>query len=168
MILHCLCLVAHEEISRPAATAWLKAECLWLAVSPSEKRFFEKIDLTQQDVVDASWRAEALWVLLWALGKTEELSTPCTTVDMPRMIELLPQPLASGVDFLKNAQVRSASEIHEACDDILDIHWSVRDAQLNNREIPNGFDSGVVQERHFALNWLTYYDDEWDEITTDT
>ena len=29
--------------------------------------------------------------------------------------------------------------------------------------------SGVVMERHYALNWLIgYSDQEWDDVTTDT
>lgn len=168
LVLQGLCFVAHQEISRLTAITWLKAEGVWSAVAPSERRFFEKLDLTQQDIVDATWRAEALWTLLWALGKIDELSAPCGTADVQHMVELMPRPSAAAGPFLQSAQLRSGSEIYEACDDILDIHWAVRDACLNNRDIPNGYHPGVVRERHFALNWLTYYDDEWDEITTDT
>lgn len=48
------------------------------------------------------------------------------------------------------------------------IDWAIVDARLNNKEPPGGFDPGVVFERHYALNWLTRYSDDWDDVTTDT
>ena len=168
LVLYALCLVAHGELSNSSALAWLKAENLWQAIAPSEKRFFEKVDVTKQDIINATWRAEALWPLLWAIGQVDALTNPTATVNPSLMVEILPRPPAPTVSFVQNARLRSEDEIYAACTDILDIHWSIRDAQMNKREIPNDYHPGVVRERHFALNWLTYYDDEWDEITTDT
>lgn len=34
--------------------------------------------------------------------------------------------------------------------------------------MPAGLSEDIVMERHFALNWLTMYADDWDEMTTDT
>ena len=96
------------------------------------------------------------------------LAEPQAIADAQRMLQIFPKPLSATASFVQDAQLRSTAERFGACDEILEIHWAVRDAQLDNREIPNNYHPGVVRERHFALNWLTYYDDEWDEITTDT
>jgi hypothetical protein len=39
-----------------------------------------------------------------------------------------------------------------------------------DREPPaESYNAGVVQERHYALNWLIgYCGQDWDDITTDT
>jgi hypothetical protein len=47
------------------------------------------------------------------------------------------------------------------------MHWAVRNAELDNLDAVN-FNAGIIQERHYALNWLTYYNDNWDDVVTDT
>ena len=70
--------------------------------------------------------------------------------------------------FIASAKLRNIEAILDETDKIYRIHWAVRDAQLNKKTVPAKLDSGVVVERHYALNWLIWYADEWDEITTDT
>jgi len=48
------------------------------------------------------------------------------------------------------------------------IHWAVVEAQLHKQPMPAGLNADVVYERHYALNWLTYYGDDWDNVSTDT
>jgi hypothetical protein len=50
---------------------------------------------------------------------------------------------------------------------VYDNHWMVRDAELYGKEAPKGINPDIIQERHYALNWLTY-DVDWDDVTTDT
>jgi hypothetical protein len=50
----------------------------------------------------------------------------------------------------------------------LHMHWALVDARINEREAPAGMRSSIVYERHYALNWITVYEDDWDDITTDT
>jgi len=71
-------------------------------------------------------------------------------------------------EFISSARLRPKSEILDETDRIYRIHWAVRDAQINSRPIPAGLNGSVVVERHCALNWLTWYADEWDDVTTDT
>ena len=65
------------------------------------------------------------------------------------------------------------------------IHWRVRDFQLRRQPTPprklarmahedidlptESYVPGVVQERHYGLNWLIGYGGQaWDDIRTDT
>jgi len=80
----------------------------------------------------------------------------------------MPAPGASTKSFVEGAELLDESVVFEETDQIFEIHWAVRDARLNEREIPNGYIPGIVIERHLALNWITCYEEEWDEVTTDT
>ena len=37
-----------------------------------------------------------------------------------------------------------------------------------DEDIPGDIDTGIIQEWHYAINWITYYDENWDDILTDT
>jgi hypothetical protein len=47
-------------------------------------------------------------------------------------------------------------------------NWAVTDARINSKPSAD-LEAGVVQERHYALNWLIgYMDQDWDDVSTDT
>jgi hypothetical protein len=167
IILYALVAVAHRA-DRKRATSWLKHEGLWESVSPKEKAFLESNNPPEQDRTEASWRAESLWTLLWALRKTERLDLPKEMCDTQLIQQIMPAPESSSTEFVNQAVLRPPPEILDATDLIYRIHWAVVDARLNGRETPGGFHPGIVYERHYALNWLVWYADEWDDITTDT
>lgn len=145
----------------------LKKSGVWDSLAPSEKSFIESSKPTQQQVIDATWRVEALWALLWALGKVDALEFPTKACDMDKLHSLMPKPDAAQA-FIASARLREPEKILDETDMIYRIHWAVRDAQLQGKPIPAKLEPGVVVERHYALNWLTWYADEWDDITTDT
>ncbi len=145
----------------------LRKSGVWESLAPSEMEFVEAEAPTKQQMIDATWRVEALWTLLWALGKVETLDFPTTPCDPQKIHPLLPKPDQVQA-FIASAHLRDAEAILDETDMIYRIHWAVRDAQLNKKAAPGKLDSGVVVERHYALNWLTWYADEWDDITTDT
>ncbi len=167
IVLYALVAVAHQA-DRQRATLWLKREGLWESVSPKEKGFLESDDPPEQARVEASWRAESLWTLLWALGKTARLDLPNEVCDTQLIQEIMPAPDSSCTQFINQAALRPPSEILDTTDLIYRVHWAVVDARLNSRKTPGGFHSGIVYERHYALNWLVRYADEWDDVTTDT
>lgn len=145
----------------------LKKSGVWDSMAPSEKEFVEAAAPTKQQTIDATWRVEALWSLLWALGKVKTLDFPTQPCDPQKIHGLMPKPEEAKA-FIASARLRDAEEILDETDKIYRIHWAVRDAQLNKKAVPARLDPGVVVERHYALNWLTWYADEWDDITTDT
>ena len=167
IVLYAVVAVA-SQADRKRATLWLKREGLWESVTPHEKDFLESNNPPERARVEASWRAESLGTLLWALRKTERLALPKEVCDTQLIQEIMPAPDNSCAQFINQAALRSPSEILDAMDLIYRIHWAVVDARLNSRETAGGFHPGIVYERHYALNWLVWYADEWDDVATDT
>jgi hypothetical protein len=184
IVLYAVLAAGHNE-PRDQLVQWLRREGLWDAVSPRESEFLLCESPTRQQCVNAAWRAEALFPLLWSLSLIAELPIPQQLCDVQLIRSVLP-PLFDPVgDFVSTARLRSDAEIHAANEEIYQIHWHVRDFELRDQPTPPGklarmphedcdppaesYDSGVVQERHYALNWLIgYCGQDWDDITTDT
>lgn len=168
IVLHAVIAAGHHE-SRPELVRWLRKEGLWEFVSLQEASFFEVESLTQQQYVNATWRAEALLPLLWALGRIEQMPPPVELCDAELLQDAMPPLFETVGEWLAFARLRDRDKIWAANEEIYQAHWKVRDAQLNHRSIPNGYSPEIVQERHHALNWLIgYMGQDWDEVTTDT
>ncbi len=57
----------------------------------------------------------------------------------------------------------------DQADVIYRYHWATTDARIKGQPSPAKLEGGVVQERHYVLNWLIgYMDQDWDDISTDT
>jgi hypothetical protein len=184
IVLHAVLAVGHDE-PRDEIVAWLRREGLWSSVSPLEADFLLAELPSDQQYINATWRAESLYALLWALGLVADLPSPTQLCDLQFLKSLVPPLLGSVGAFILSTRLRADAEIHDANEQIYQIHWRVRDAQFRNEPTPTGklarmsvadseppaesYDAGVVQERHYALNWLIgYCGQEWDAITTDT
>ena len=150
------------------ATGWLKREGLWDYASKKEKDLLESRNRSEQDLRDATWRIEALLTLLWALEKIDKLELPRDQADGDIIEHILPKQGESTAKFINQATLRSKTELLDATDLIYRIHWAVVEAQEKKSPIPGNFDSDVVYERHYALNWLAYNAEDWDNIHTDT
>jgi hypothetical protein len=136
-------------------------------LSPAEQTFVDNPAPDQQARVNATWRYEALHALLWALGYLPELTYPDHLCDPGHDTGLL-APL-SETEFRQRARLRPAPEILDAADLTYRYAWACVDARLNGQPAPAGLESGVVHERLHTLNWLTArFDEEWDEVSTDT
>jgi len=147
---------------------FLKANSLWDKVSLEEKELYQKEKLTSQETTNMTWRTEAIWLLLWVINKVDELELPTGQVEIPEIISRISNLFANPKEFIKTAIVRPTTEILDISDLMYRLHWATTDARLNNRPVPANLNSSIVYERHYAINWVTYYADEWDEITTDT
>jgi hypothetical protein len=136
--------------------------------TPKERMFIFEEVASQHDCVQFIWRYESYWVLLWALSYTDELSRPDKICDVPRAVSLMVN--RNPEEFIRDAQMRSNSEILDAADLIYRYDWACVDARVNGREVPEWLDCSVVFERHYALNWLigSVGEDEWDNVQTDT
>lgn len=119
---------------------------------------------------DASWCIEAAYELLWSLGydKDKGFVLPVEQCDPKSVIALVPCVDKSVPTFIAKAELRRTSEILDALDLIYNVHWAIRQAQIDGEAPPLGLDYEIVMEHHKALNWLTRYEDNWDEVTTDT
>ena len=166
LVLSYLYAFVYNKEDRVDIITFLEEENLWEYVSPDEKRLFLAVELTERDSIDISWRVECVYVMLWAINKIETLKWP--TEETEGTFDLIPGYFEPGKEFVESATIRSTAEILDASDLIYRIHWAVRQAQFDNKDIPADLDSGVVSERHYAINWITFYEEDWDEITTDT
>ena len=184
IVLYAVIAAGHDE-PRDQLVQWLRREGLWDAVSPKESELFLAESPTRHQRANATWRAEALFPLLWSLGLIAELPSPQQLCDVQLIRSVLPPLFDSVGEFVSTARLRSDAEIHAANEEVYQIHWRVRDLQLRDQPTPPGklprmphedinppaesYDSGVVQERHYGLNWLVgYCGQDWDDITTDT
>ena len=128
------------------------------------------------------WRLEGLWVLVWALGEVQ-LNWPTGMCDVPRLNNIL-AGFEARDDFIHSASLRAKTEILDALQVTMLLHWAIRDAWIHKRPVPADLDwsgsanmlattssaaVGVVEERHHALNWLIRLDDaDWDDEDTPT
>lgn len=148
---------------------WLKRESLLDSISPKEHLLLFGGTATQQQLINATWRAEAMVPIMWALNLFEVMPEPTRLCDLELIQKNIPEIGTSTATFVSGSTLRSEEEITDANDQIFDLHWSIRDAQVFGRPVPNGLVPGVVQERHHALNWLVgYFDQDWDDVATDT
>lgn len=167
VVLYGIVFVVHGEASGEEMVEYFKEFGLWGDVSPNERKFLENKKVSEKERIEYSWKVECLNVLLWSLKKFEELDLPIDMCDFEH-IEDLPDLSVDPTPWIERSHLRNKEEILNEVDLIYRIHWATRDAELNSRDIPGNFNPGIVFERHYALNWVVMYADEWDEITTDT
>ncbi len=160
---------AGHQQPRSEIVHWLRQYCLWDAVTPNEAAFLLSESPSQHQTVDATWRAEALYTLLWALHRLPTFISPTQQCNLQQTTAAMPELYSDPSEFIASARLRDPQSIYDVLDPIFHVHWEVRDAEIRGKPVPNGYDSGAVVERHYAYNWLTcWQDQEWDDVTTDT
>ncbi len=137
------------------------------AWSPLERELMEGPAPTRDALVPWVWRYESAWALLWALGEAPELGMPSAIVDMEVLREVA-APMRSGLAWFESLGLRSDAGILDMLDIHLRAHWVMVQARVEGGEV-EGWDAGVVLERHLALNWLTGFEGaSWDEVGAPT
>lgn len=135
--------------------------------TPEERTFLARTSFDDATRAKFSWRYEAAWVLLWALGYVDRLDRPDHPMDPATATTIMVERDRAG--FIRDARLRPLAEILDQADLIYRYHWAVVDARIHDRPPPAGLNPDVVMERHQALNWLIgYMDQAWDDVTTDT
>jgi hypothetical protein len=136
-------------------------------LSPAERAFMDDPAPAKHDCVQFGWRIEACLPLLWHLGLVPELGRPDHLASVGAIVDLIEDLGPSG--FRTASGEGTKGEALDGADLIYRYHWACRNERMKGLDGPAGLDSGVVQERHLALNWLINYgEDDWDEVTTDT
>ena len=152
---------------QPIPAQEIQARLSGADLSPSEASFLNAETPQPQDIVNHAWRYEALAVVLWALGHLPELSWPDQIADVPTLAKTVFELGEQGL--LARAAVRSETEVLDALDLHLRLHWAAREAGRREQPPPAGLHPGVLMERHGALNWITCrHDADWDEVDTPT
>jgi hypothetical protein len=164
--------VVGTALGAPKAEAveWLRAESLWDALSPAEVSFFTNEPPSERAWVNASWRSEALLMLLWSLGVIDQLPGLNEQCSPGEFQAILPPFTDVEVrDFIGSAQRRPDVDLLQMAESLLNSHWEARNARFNGRPMPSHLNIGIVQERHHGINWVIGYEGlPWDEVTTDT
>lgn len=141
-------------------------------LTPVEKDFALAENPTQQQMIDANWRAESYHVMLWALGYIDNLKYPNEVCNIRDDVKYLFSKTEK--EFRDKAKLRSKIEILDQADLILRLHWACVNEKIKpvarpSKEDMLDLDTSVVFERHHSLNWLIHYmNQDWDNITTDT
>ena len=167
VILYGLIAIPYNKRSSIEISEYFKKYNLLEHVSPEELEYLNNPEKTKIENARMSWHNEALNVLFWALNKFDSLSFPDSICDF-RNYNFLPSLNEDPSDWIKNSTLRNSEEILNQTDLIYRIHWAVKEARLNNKPIPANLNSGVIYERHIALNWITMYAEDWDDVTADT
>ena len=144
---------------------------LWQDVSPKEKVFLRAAKVSEKDKQTHSWRAEALWTILWALGDVKKLDLPGKECDVNKLTQIMNQLIAKdhGKHFVAAAKTRAENEILDEKDITYRLHWAIVDARTKGQKLPAQASSDITVERHYALNWLTkYMNQDWDDVSPDT
>ena len=160
--------VSKEEVANDIKEMENKNE---IKLTEKEKEIVNNL-FPDQDMTNLFWRCESLWVLLWSVGLVEKLEFP-KQLNIGKLYEVTVKFIKSEENILDAANklvVRDIEEILDETDLIYRYDWACVDARVNNKETPAGLDSGVVYERHYALNWLVkaYDIDAWDDVETHT
>jgi hypothetical protein len=116
---------------------WLIREQLAAALSRRERALLAKsfADWTPREALGASWRNEALGVLLWALGAFDELPPYDTRFEqLPSLVPLL----APTAEFRHGATLRSPEELERARSQAELWHWRARTRQLQELDEAGG------------------------------
>jgi hypothetical protein len=156
-----------DGLEQPEIERLIKNYGLEPHFTPQERVFLENRSPSQHDLIQFSWRYESAWTLLWALGYVEKLEKPTKQCDAPRALAIMRS--RSAKQFIAQSKLRPLSEILDQSDLIYRYDWAVVDARIRGIKAPADLEPGVVQERHYTLNWLIgYMDQAWDDISTDT
>ncbi|MBR8462660.1 DUF4272 domain-containing protein [Campylobacter sp. faydin G-140] len=137
-------------------------------LTKQEKKIL-KNKATKQDIINATWKFESYWALVWALGFVDELKFPDTIIDIDVAISIVTQ-FNSMDELVAATKLRDVEQILDEADLIYRYHWACVDARINGRQAPQGLDESVVKERRAGLWWLVDMDeeDDWDNVAMDT
>lgn len=155
-----------DGLDQQAALNYLEHKGLHDFVTPKEKVFLANPHPSEEERIDAYWRYEALYPLLWSLGYFDELPLPRNLSDVHELFNTALAELAHA--SLAEIHLRPPAEILDAVDLLYRCHWLLREAARNGDDAVEGLNADVVMEWRHALNWLIRHgDNEWDDVQTD-
>ncbi|MCG8671365.1 MAG: DUF4272 domain-containing protein [Pseudomonadales bacterium] len=151
----------HDEAAE--RRKWLEKYQLVSQLTDGEKQYLYSDAPSVQQDIDATWLAECLCVLLWAIGYVEVLPEESEKFDTETTFNLMPGYCDVSVpEFIENARLRPISELYDMAKS---IQWAHGKAISRNL----GDVTEILKERHLAINWVVGYCGlSWDETTTDT
>ena len=162
LILTYLNCIATETNLSGRVVEFLKQEGLWEKTSAFEKSLFSKSRLTPEDETIIRSRGESIWVLLWTISSVDELDLPIEPIDPQDVFPRLPRFLESAHDFIHAAATRPTSVILDQADLIFRLAWAAMQQEKEKGQYQTELNYSVAYERHYAMNWITSVQQEWD------
>lgn len=159
MILAYLNCIAIQQDLQPILVEYLKTQGLWVKVSAQEKNLFEKPELTEAEKDAIASRAEAIWLMLWAINKVERLTLPTTEVDVDQLFPLLPPFMEDPTEYVASASIRPTSDLLNEADCIFRLYWAMSKNTLE------GLNDRIAFERYVTINWITGTRKDWDDVS---
>jgi len=137
-------------------------------LSEKEKEYIIMEQPDEVTKIQFSWQYERCYVLLWALGLIT-LNSPTEICNVRQIAEVI-RGYSSLEELIKAVNIRSNEELLDMHTRNLYYNWACVEARVKNQETPANLNSEVVNERHFAFNWLISANGEcdWDDICPNT
>jgi hypothetical protein len=152
--------LVRESLEERGLTGWL---------SGRERRFIAQPG-DERELVEMSWRVEALAALAWALALVEELSLEgAEGVPADVFAPLDPDGSRGGRD--QDVRLRPVEQLADRLDAFYCAHWAAREQQLTRHYDPWPVQlvPGAIQERRHGLEWLFADRDlDWEDVDLST
>lgn len=163
------CSAAANDIDREDVLEWLEENGIQDSLSPKKHSFLHDHAPKEQDVINFGWRAEAVYCLLWSVGKLER-GLQTEEADIDEIFDAMPDPEEPLEPFFESFELKSKCKILNLSDFLYNAHWTCKRYRDNKTYKIGELNPDAVMEWHKAINWLTCYNDEdnWDEVSTDT
>ncbi len=130
----------------------IRSAGLWAEMSKDERKFIQTdvMETTERQRIDASWLAESMLCLLWALGKVE----PLPGYDEETSFETIKVHTSGSVqELVKTATLRLPQEIDEQRDLAELWHWRCRTRKLLDAgRIPAVLEDGLTMEKVIEMS----------------
>jgi len=150
-----------QGANRMKVAEWFHDNGLLASLSREELDLLTLLRPSDEQIVEASWQAECLAVLLWALGLAE-MPSPEEKCDISLFDELIPPGSADSVDqFVAAASLRSTREL-AAC---ADQYWTRlnKAATIEVEEgAPRPTEQSLAYGRSIAVQWIIDPATPWD------
>lgn len=172
--LYCLIALSSAAHERPPLSIrdWINSQHLRAALTPREEEFIFEDEQPHSEVEWASWKIEAVPVLMWAVGFIEEVPSASELVTWDAL-GIDDDFLRSAKKNIDRAKARPGDELAAMQERMAALHWGSRSGPAGRRLFPSdgqeeGANPGVAIERHRSANWLVSTGESWDDIDTDT
>nr|WP_198287835.1 MULTISPECIES: DUF4272 domain-containing protein [Bradyrhizobium] len=83
---------------------------------------------SQHDRIQFTWRHEAAWTLLWAMGFVAQLGKPAQICDVGFAAGTMAERTTS--QFIEDSELRPIADILDQADLVYRYHWTVRNARI--------------------------------------
>lgn len=133
-------------------------------LSKSEEEIMFKSKLSEYDLLNLSWKKEAMIALMWSIGLPGVNLLEIKETTVSDYYHLLP-PEVTMEKFYESSQLRGINEIIGLLDYYYCFHSSVRNRDKNKK---TSVEQSIIIERRRALEWLTHIELDWDSISLDT